>query len=875
MTMRGAALLALSLVAGGVTPSAGTAQQANARSRININAGWDYLERSYEDPRALDTVSAGAWQRVDLPHTWNAFDATDVVPGYRREASWYRRSIEIATVANPPRRAGGDAPGLQDTIYITAFGRGRAAPGRQVLRFEGANTVAEVWVNGQRAGEHVGGYIGFDVDITPFIRPGRNEFLVRVDNGENPDLIPSHRGDFTIYGGLTRDVWLISLPPVHIARVAIRTEVDRESALVGLRVELRDHTRTPWAYTLEAVVKDPRGHIVSRASHRVPQRGPSGGGGGRHILGSGAGVGGGSTAADTGQVIELPLIASPMLWSPASPSLYTISVSLSAFEGELDRVEERIGLRWFRFAENGPFYLNGERLLLRGTHRHEEHAGLGAAVPNSRHRRDLELAKEMGANFIRLAHYPQDPEVYRTADSLGLLVWDELPWDRGGLGGPAWQANTKRLLREQIRQNINHPSIILWSLGNEVYDLVEEPNSGNTGALRGFLAELKAIAYELDPSRPTSMRKFDAGADVVDVYSPSIWAGWYRGVYRGYESAIADARAKFPRFFHMEYGADAHVGRHTWTPIDTLGPRASRGYEEAVGQPVENIARDGDWSESYQTDLMDWHLMVSERQDSLTGNAQWVFKDFATPLRPENPIPYVNQKGLLTRDGTPKDAYYVYKSYWTTSPKFAYIVSRTWTERSGPKGTPRSVRVYSNCTSVELSANGKPLGAKRRVRDDFPAQGLRWDVSFVEGANSLVARCTGTGEQSVRDSLGVRYTFETAGRAEQISVTTSPLADGRLLVEAVLVDGKGRRVLSAHDRVYFYHHGDGELLADLGTPTGSRVIEAANGRAAIELVAPRGGERAVIVVRTQVLNGTRLIIEGPRPSAAAGSPAPK
>ncbi len=475
----------------------------------------------------------------------------------------------------------------------------------------------------------------------------------------------------------------------------------------------------------------------------------------------------------------------------------------------------------------------------------------------------------MGANFVRLAHYPQDPEVYRTADSLGLLVWDELPWDRGGLGGPAWQANTKRLLREQITQNINHPSIILWSLGNEVYDLVEAPNSGDTGELRAFLTELKAIANRLDPSRPTSMRKFDAGADIVDVYSPSIWAGWYRGVYRGYESAIADARKKFPRFFHMEYGADALLGRHTWTPIDTLGPRASRGYDEAVGQPIENIARDGDWSESYQTDLMDWHLMVSEREDSLTGNAQWVFKDFATPLRPENPIPYVNQKGLLTRDGTPKDAYYVYKSYWTTFPKFAYIVSRTWTERSGPKGRSRSVRVYSNCVSVELTANGKALGAKRRVRDDFPAQGLRWDVTFAEGANSLVARCTGIGERSTSDSLAVRYTYEPAGRADQILVTSTPIGGGRLLIEAVLADAKGKRVLGSSDRIYFYHHGGGKLLADLGTPTGTRAIEAANGRASIELVAPARGERAVIVVRTQALNGTRLIIDGPPAVPAA------
>ena len=806
------AVVAAVLTAGCLLATAADAQVI--RQKVALNDGWGYLENDVATVQAADAVPAARWERVTLPHTWNAFDPTDVVPGYRREGSWYRRTLDV-------------------TRY--------PADARFILAFEGANTRAEVFVNGRRAGGHIGGYIGFDVDITPFVqRDAPNEIRVRVDNSDDPDLIPSHRSDFVIYGGLTRDVWLRVVPSVSVGRVEVKTpEVSRQQARAAVTVELANPARARGDFALEATLVDPRGRAVSRTRTAV------------------------ALSGDSAQAVALamPAVRSPMLWSPASPSLYRVAVTLTRAGAPVDRVEDRIGFRWFRFEPGGPFYLNGERLLLRGTHRHEEHAGLGAAVSNAQHRRDLQLIKEMGANFVRLAHYPQDPEVYAAADSLGLLVWDELPWDRGGLGGPVFQEHTKRLLREQIRQNINHPSIILWSLGNEVYDLVEAPNSGDVGQLRGFLDQLSAIVKEMDPARPTAMRKFDLGADRVDVYSPSIWAGWYGGVYRRYETAVRDARARFPRFFHMEYGADAHVGRHTDTPISGDGLRLEAGVEEAVGKPVANIAREGDWSESYQTDLMDWHLMISERQDSLTGNAQWVFKDFATPLRPDNPIPYVNQKGLLTRDGTPKDAYYLYQSYWTTTPHFAYIVSHTWTERSGPAGRPRQVRVYSNCAEVEMLANGGSLGVRRRVRDDFPAQGLRWDVPFNEGDNALVARCTGRGENAT-DSLRVRYTTQQAGRAEEIQLTSRPLPNGNLLVEAVLVDRQGRRALTASDRIFFNHHGFGALRANLGTPTGSLAIEAANGRAAIELVPPPPGERAFIVARTQELNGTRLIVEG-------------
>lgn len=788
------------------------AEQPGRRIVINLDSGWHYAERSDPTPRTLDSTPAG-WQSVTLPHTWNALDATDAQPGYRRGAGWYRRALDLT-----PYPAGS----------------------RFVLYFEGANTVADIFANGSRAGRHVGGYVGFDVDITPFA--GRHtEVSVRVDNSDDPDLIPSDRSDFVIYGGLTRDVWLEVLPPVAIGHLEVTTpRVTSDSASTLVRIELANPRYRTGHCEVEAVLRSPDGSIATRLNERVILTG----------------------AAQQFMALALPSVAHPRLWSPGDPSLYRLVISLSGPDAQADRVEQRVGFRWYRFEANGPFFLNGVRLLLRGTQRHEDYAGLGGALPDRLHRRDLELIKAMGANFVRLAHYPQDPEVYRAADSLGLLIWDELPWDRGGVGGERWKTNTRRLLTEQIRQNIGHPSIILWSLGNEISDVVETFNRGDTVSLRGFLRELRAIAGTLDPDRPTAMRKFDAGADIVDVYSPSIWSGWYRGVYGDYEKAILDARKRFPHFLHMEYGADAHYGRHTETPITSAGLNVEPGYEEAVGKPVANIARDGDWSESYQTDLLDWHLMVTERQSWLAGNAQWIFRDFATPLRPENPIPYVNEKGLFTRDGKPKDAYFVYRSYWTTAPKFAYIVSHSWTERSGQSGTARSVRVYSNCGSVELVVNAKSNGSRQRVRDDFPGQGLRWDVTFSEGANRLVARCTGAGENGVADSLAVHYTTLSSGRPERIALSARALPNGHLLIEARLLDGKNQQSLEAADRVYFNAQGSGRLLTGLGTPTGSAVIEAANGYAAIEFAPPPADGRATIVARTQELNGAKLDLVG-------------
>jgi len=372
--------------------------------------------------------------------------------------------------------------------------------------------------------------------------------------------------------------------------------------------------------------------------------------------------------------------------------------------------------------------------------------------------------------------------------------------------------------------------------------------------------ELNTIAHGLDPFRVTATRKFTEGADLVDLVSPSMWPGWYSGVYTTFEKALTDARKNFKKFFHAEYGGDSHIGRHTENPITGEGMTISDGWEENIKpQKIRNIAQMGDWSESYIVNLFDWYLRVSEQTEWFPGNAQWAFKDFPTPLRPENPIPYINQKGLVDRAGNPKDAYYVFKSYWTTSPQFCYIESHTWTERSGPVNTKRTVKVFSNCKEVELFLGGVSQGVRTRDIKVFPASGLSWQVGFIQGNNQLVAVGYDGGKKVAVDSLTVQYTNRKSGDADHIELSSEKKSDGTILVTALAVDASGQRCFEYNKRIYFTSDGGGELVVNYGTPTRSSVIEMANGKAQIEFK-PAPGTKTVIEARNQDFKGAYLVI---------------
>lgn len=340
-----------------------------------------------------------------------------------------------------------------------------------------------------------------------------------------------------------------------------------------------------------------------------------------------------NVAAWTGEK-ELAALAidGPVLWSPDSPSLYRCEVTLRSPHGEM-QVAERFGLRSFEFLKHGPFHLNGERLLLRGTHRHEDHAGLAAAMTEDLIRKEMALIKVMGANFIRLGHYQQSRIVLDQCDELGLLVWEEIPWCRGGVGGEAYQEQARRMLRNMIDQHRNHPAVILWGLGNE-NDRPGDFEKFSKEGIRKLMGELNAIAHQLDPSRKTVIRRCEFANDIPDVYSPSIWAGWYRGKYIEYKSSTEKEMKKVNYFFHAEWGGDSLARRHSEDPdkglasISTGSGTDERGLDYLLTGVQARASKDGDWSESYICNLFDWHLKEQETMPWLTGAAQWVFKDF-------------------------------------------------------------------------------------------------------------------------------------------------------------------------------------------------------------------------------------------------------
>ncbi len=757
-----------------------------------LDTGWQFRQGAVDGIwGAWRTEDNDQWQPATLPHCFNASDACDPDRPYFRGQGWYRTRL---AVANP------------------------FPDGRTILHFRGAGQTTTLWVGSELVGTHKGGYDEFAFDITEAIgrlpsADARQSVPIAVVCDNSPDLerVPSDLSDFCLFGGLYRHVNLVYLPALALDAVHILPTLTEDGfAQVSVKARLYNPTSRNLLCTLSIDVFDPSGRSIHTATQTLPMW-------------------------DGLAQLATFRIPAPQLWSPASPSLYRCRVTLVTPAGQ-SSLEERFGIRHLEFVEHGPFKLNRQRVLLRGTHRHADHAGVAAAQSDDLVRQEMKLIREMGANFIRLAHYQQDRLVLDLCDELGLMVWEEVPWCRAGVGDEAFRQNARDMLTHMIDQHYNHPSIILWGLGNED-DWPDEFPKVDQQAIRGFVTEMRDLAHGLDSSRLTSFRRCDFARDIPDVYSPSIWAGWYSGNYHEYEQSLITQRDKVKRFIHIEWGADSQAGRHSEDPDAVLRNVATGQGTAEVGLAYRKtggsarVSRDGDWSETYACNLFDWHLKTQEKLDWLTGSAQWIFKDFASPLRGDSCIPRMNQKGVVEHDLTLKESYYVFQSYWADKP-MAHIYGHTWPVRWGKPGELRNVNVYSNCDHAELFLNGKSLGTKQRDSQNFPAAGLHWQVAFADGHNLLHVVAT-KGQTTVTDQIELTYQTTPWGKPAELRLHQTLVKEDVATVAVAIFDAQGVPCLDARNTVRFSLAGDGKLLDNLGTARGSRELQLYNGRAQI------------------------------------------
>lgn len=798
--------------------------QINYDNRIRLNEGWEFLRQDLGNiweavrPAKKDSPeTVPVWSKVSLPHCFNATDGVEPDVNYYQGPGWYKTLLEVN---NPYKQ------------------------GRTLLHFEGAGQKTEVYIYTTKVGSHVGGYDEWKVDITDAIAAflgtedakrfgGKIPLMIRCDNSRDTQLIPSDLSDFNLYGGIYRYLNLVYSPALSIAGLHADARVDAEGKIgkLVLSAVFDKFTDIPEA-SLQVKITDPKGKIVKEEVKSLD----------RFAL----------------QEILALDIPNPLMWSPDNPALYSCEVKLRSTTGEV-MYRESFGFRHFEFKDKGPFFLNGKRLLLRGSHRHEDHAGVAAAMTEEQMTEEMQLMKAMGVNFIRLGHYQQSRIILDLCDKLGILVWEEIPWCRGGLGGNTYREQARRMLTNMIMQHRNHPSIILWGMGNE-NDWPNDFPEFNKEQIRSFMKELHNLSHQLDDTRLTSIRRCDFCRDIVDVYSPTIWAGWYKGIYTDYRLYSKTEMEKVNHFLHVEWGGDSHMGRHAEYNYAILDKTADKNKTEAFADFAKISKERQDWSETYITDIIDWHLKEQENMPWLTGTAYWPFKDFSTPVRPDNPVPYVNQKGVVGRDLQPKEVYYVFQSYWSDKPML-HIYGHTWPTRWGKPEDEKTIKVYSNCDEVELFLNGESLGVKKRNSQNFPAAGLRWHSRFRQGQNTVKAvGIKGKGKSNVilNDEITFEYETRPFGNPIQIKAFATKADDNGYWIETELRDANGIISCESSDFVFFEVIGSGSLIKDMGTTTGSDKVQAANGRARIKLVTTG---KAIVAVKVKGLPTAFVTVE--------------
>lgn len=636
------------------------------RENILINQDWNF--------RFSHQVNKNSSRRVDLPHTWNAQDALSGKPDYKRGIGNYDKKL-----------------------FIRSEWKGK----RLFLRFEGANCVSNVFINGKQIGEHRGGYGAFIFEITDKVNYGKNNtVLVRVNNGEQLDVMPLV-GDFNFYGGIYGDVHLlvtedICISPLDYASPGVylfQQHVGEKQAAVLARINLSNGTEHPRQATLRLQVKE-GDKVVYQADKKV------------------------TVAPHTSvQPEEMSFtLLNPRLWNGREdPFMYQTVITLVKDGKEIDKVEQPLGLRYYATDADRGFFLNGKHLPLHGVCRHQEWAEVGNALRPMHHEEDTRLMLEMGVNAIRLAHYPQATYMYDLMDRNGIVTWAEIPFvgpggyaDKGFVDQPSFRKNGKEQLKEMIRQHFNHPSICFWGLFNELKENGDNPLE--------YIKELNVLAHQEDPTRPTTSASNQGGAInfITDNIAWNRYDGWYGATPATLASWLDKTHQAHPeiKIAISEYGAGASI-YHQQDSLVQTSP--------------------GSWwhPENWQTEyhIQNWKI-ISERP-YVWGSFVWNMFDFGAAHRTEGDRPGINDKGLVTHDRkVKKDAFYFYKANWNPEP-MVYIAGRRSVNRVKPV---TEVQIFSNCAEVTLKVNGQII---KKMQPDGVKVCIFKDIRLKKGENNI------------------------------------------------------------------------------------------------------------------------------------------
>ena len=614
------------------------------RVTVNFNIGWKFHKGDMAGAEAPSFDDSG-WQIAHIPHTmeWVTYHFPSSYDSFYRGIGWYRKHFTIPADYNGRR------------VYI---------------EFEGVMTVTDVWVNGNYMGKHYGGYTPFTFDISGSVIWGSsdNVIAVKADNTYQTDVPPegisTSKPDYALFGGLYRDVYLVFTDPLHIqdpvyagnnggGTFVTYPSVSSSSATVNVRTWVRNAAGTSKECTVVTRIVDANNEIAATMQS--------------------------SAAIDTNTTQEFQQgtnISNPNLWSVSNPYLYTVYTVVRDGTVSVDDYKTRIGIRSIHFDHNTGFYINGEQLKLIGACRHQTWPFVGGAVPNSAHYRDMQMMKDGGMNFVRLSHYVQDPSVYDAADEMGILLWDEIPGWQGPSSNTVWRERCYQNMRDMIRQNRNHPSVIIYAGVNEGSQVTEMETI------------LNDTAHSLDSSRYTSMaRNYNTSNNIYDVYG------------RNYGNST-NPDSSTDGFVESEYSG--------W-----MNP--CHRYDS----DTENVS----FAETYE------NVVEAHNNSSwVAGGIAWCMFDYQTPFTYQNKWEDgVAYHGLVDLFRIPKFAYYFYQSQRDANAPMIFIAN-DWTSSS-----PTNVKVYSNCEQVELFINGVSQGLRSPDSRNLVHPPFTFSVTFKAG----------------------------------------------------------------------------------------------------------------------------------------------